>query len=253
MGRMLIEAALAQPDMQIVAAFDRADSPSRGRDCAEFLGRATGVNVTSDLTALKEADVLIDFTRPEATLQHLRACAADGVSMVIGTTGLNDEAKQSIRAAAEKIAIVFSPNMGIGVNAVFKLLDVAARILNEGFDVEIVEAHHRHKVDAPSGTALKMGEIIADARGVKLDDVAVYAREGDVGERRPGAIGFASIRGGDLVGDHTVMFAGAGERIEIVHRASSRMTYAVGSLRAARFLEGKRSGLYDMSDVLGIR
>lgn len=253
MGRMLIEAALQQPDANVVAAFDRADSPIRGRDCGEFLGRSVGVDVDADMSRLKNADVLIDFTRPEATLKHLRACTASGVNMVIGTTGFDDAAKKAISAAAEQIAIVFSPNMGVGVNAVFKLLDVAARILNEGFDVEIIETHHRHKVDAPSGTALKMGEVIADARGVELDRVALYARKGSVGERAPQTIGFSSIRGGDVIGDHVVLFAGTGERVEIAHRASNRMTYALGSMRAARFLQGKRRGLYDMSDVLDIK
>lgn len=253
MGRMLIEAALQQPDANVVAAFDRADSPLRGRDCGEFLGRSVGVDVDADMSRLKNADVLIDFTRPEATLKHLQACTASGVNMVIGTTGFDDAAKKAISAAAEQIAIVFSPNMGVGVNAVFKLLDVAARILNEGFDVEIIETHHRHKVDAPSGTALKMGEVIADARGVELDRVALYARKGSVGERAPQTIGFSSIRGGDVIGDHVVLFAGTGERVEIAHRASNRMTYALGSMRAARFLQGKRRGLYDMSDVLDIK
>ena len=253
MGRMLIEAALAQPDATITAAFDRADIPTAGRDCAEFLGCSTGIPVVADLSSLGEADVLIDFTRPEATLAHVRACTAAGVNMVIGTTGFDDVGKQAISAAAKKIAIVFAPNMGVGVNAMLKLLDQAARILNEGYDVEIIETHHKHKVDAPSGTALKMGEVIATARGEKLNDVAVYAREGDVGERKAGAIGFSSIRGGDVIGDHTVLFAGVGERIEITHKASNRMTYAIGSMRAARFLTGRRTGLYDMFDVLGIK
>lgn len=253
MGRMLIEAALARSDATIVAAFDRSDSTAIGRDCAEFLGRSTGVVVSADLSALKKADVLIDFTRPEATLEHVRACKAAGVNMVIGTTGFDAAGQKAIRAAAKKIAIVFAPNMVVGVNVMFKLLDVAARILNDGYDVEIIEAHHKHKVDAPSGTALKMGEVIAEARGDKLDRVAVYAREGNVGERKPGTIGFASIRGGDVIGDHTVLFAGTGERIEITHKASNRMTYAVGSMRAARFLAGRRTGLYDMFDVLGIK
>lgn len=253
MGRMLIEAALQQPDAKIVAAFDRADSDASGRDCGEFLGRSTGVAVTADTSSLKDADVLIDFTRPEATLQHLRACVAARVNMVIGTTGFDDAGKRAISAASEQIAIVFSPNMGVGVNAMFKLLDLAARILNEGFDIEIVETHHRHKVDAPSGTALKMGEIIAAARNASLPQVAVYAREGNVGERKSGMIGFSSIRGGDVIGDHTVLFAGTGERIEISHKASSRMTYAIGSMRAARFIAGRRSGLYDMAHVLGIQ
>ena len=253
MGRMLIEAALAQPDATIVAALDRADSEAAGRDCAEFLGRATGVAVVSDLSSIGEADVLIDFTRPQATLTHLNASTAAGVNMVIGTTGFDEAGKRMIAEAAQKIAIVFAPNMGVGVNVVLKLLDQAGRILDADYDVEIIEMHHKHKVDAPSGTAFKMGEVIAEARGQKLEDVAVYARVGDVGERKEGAIGFASVRGGDVIGDHTALFAGIGERIEITHKASSRMPYALGSMRAARFLLGRQSGLYDMFDVLGIK
>lgn len=253
MGRMLIEAALAQPDAKIVAALDRADSPDVGHDCGEFLGRKTGAIVGSDLSAVKGADVLVDFTRPEATLQHLQACTTAGVNMVIGTTGFDDAGKQAIRAASEKIAIVFSPNMAVGVNAMFKLLAVAGKILNDDYDVEIIETHHRHKVDAPSGTALKMGEVIAEARGQTLRNVAVLSREGEVGARKKAAIGFASIRGGDVVGDHTALFAGIGERIEITHKSSNRMGYASGSMRAARFLAGRRSGLFDMFDVLELR
>jgi 4-hydroxy-tetrahydrodipicolinate reductase len=252
MGRMLIETALAQPDMEIAAALDRSDAPAHGADCGEFLGRATGIKVSSDPAALRAADTLIDFTRPEATLEYLRACSASGVNMVIGTTGFDEAGKQAIRAASERIAIVFAPNMSVGVNATLKLLELAARVLADGFDVEIIEAHHRHKVDAPSGTALKMGEVIAGATGRQLADIAVYAREGHTGERKPGTIGFATVRGGDIVGDHTVMFAGIGERIEITHRATSRMTYAIGSMRAARFLAGRSSGLFDMFDVLGL-
>ena len=253
MGRMLIEAALGADDLAIVAALDRADSPELDRDCGEFLGRTTGVRITGDPAVLRAADVLIDFTRPEATLAHLPACMAAGVKMVIGTTGFDDAGRAAIRSAAENIAIVFAPNMSVGVNATFKLLEVAAQILSSGYDIEIIEAHHRHKVDAPSGTALKMGEVIAGALGRRLDDVAVYAREGVTGERRPGTIGFATVRGGDIVGDHTVMFAGIGERIEITHRSSSRMTYAHGSLRAARFLAQRERGLFDMHDVLGLK
>jgi 4-hydroxy-tetrahydrodipicolinate reductase len=252
MGQMLIEATLAQPDLALVTALDRPESPLAGRDCAETLGRSTGVRVGSDLSALKGSDVLIDFTRPEATARHVDACVAAGVNMVIGTTGFDDAGKRAIRAAAEKIAIVFAPNMSVGVNATFKLVEIATRMLNQGYDIEIIEAHHHHKVDAPSGTALKMGEVVAGVLGHPLDALAVYAREGHAGERRPGSIGFAAIRGGDIVGDHTVMFAGAGERIEITHRASSRQSYASGSLRAARFLADKRRGLFDMFDVLGI-
>jgi 4-hydroxy-tetrahydrodipicolinate reductase len=252
MGRMLVEAALAAPDLQIAAAFDRGDSPELGRDCGEFLGRKTGIPIAADLGGLARADVLIDFTRPEATLAHLQACLRHGVRLVIGTTGFDAAGKQAIETAARSIPIVFAPNMSVGVNATFKLLEVAARILSSGYDIEVIEAHHRHKVDAPSGTALKMGEVIARAQGRELDQVAVFARHGDTGPRKEGSIGFAAIRGGDIVGDHTVLFAGTGERIEITHRSASRMTYAVGALRAARFLADKRTGLYDMHDVLGL-
>jgi 4-hydroxy-tetrahydrodipicolinate reductase len=252
MGQMLIDAVSTAPDLTLVAALDRTDSPLAGRDAGEPLGRATGVRVTADLAALAGADVLIDFTRPEATLAHLAACRAAGVAMVIGTTGFDDAGKRTIADAAREIAIVFAPNMSVGVNATFKLVEVATRMLAEGYDIEIIEAHHRHKVDAPSGTALKMGEMVAGALGRPLDELAVYERHGHTGERRAGSIGFATIRGGDIVGDHTVLFAGAGERIEITHRSSSRQSYATGSLRAARFLAGRTHGLFDMFDVLGI-
>lgn len=252
MGRTLIEATLAAADLRLTAALDRASSPELGADCGQFLGRATGVRVSADLDVLAGADVLIDFTRPEATLAHLPACVKHCVKLVIGTTGFDAPGKEAIAAAARSIAIVLSPNMSVGVNATFKLLEMAARIL-QGYDIEILEAHHKHKVDAPSGTALKMGEVIAQARGEKLQDVAVYGRHGVTGERRPGTIGFAAIRAGDIVGDHTVLFAGPGERIEITHRCASRSNYALGALRAARFLAGKSEGLFDMYDVLGLR
>jgi len=253
MGRMLIEAALAADDIRIGAALDRAGSPDLGRDCAEFLGRKTGVAISDDPARVRDAQVLIDFTRPEGTLEHLKHCVANGVAMVIGTTGFDAAGKAAIHAATERIPIVFAPNMSVGVNATLKLLEVAAQILSSGYDIEIIEAHHRHKVDAPSGTALAMGETIARALGARLDDVAVYARHGITGERKPGTIGFSAIRGGDIVGDHTVLFAGIGERIEITHKSASRMTYALGALRAARFLAGKSKGLFDMHDVLGLR
>jgi 4-hydroxy-tetrahydrodipicolinate reductase len=253
MGRMLIEAALADPAMQVAVALDRADSPELGRDCGDFLGRRTGVAIDADLGRLADAEVLIDFTRPEATAAHLAVCRRSGTRMVIGTTGFDAAAKGAIGAAAEQIAIVFAPNMSVGVNATFRLLEVAAAILASGYDIEIIEAHHRHKVDAPSGTALKMGEVVAAAQGKALQDLAVYAREGVTGERRPGTIGFAAVRGGDIVGDHTVLFAGTGERIEITHRAGSRMPYALGSMRAARFVAGQPRGLFDMQDVLGLK
>lgn len=251
MGQMLIEATLAAPDLQLVAALDRPGSPGLGRDAGEFMGRATGVAITAELSALSATDVLIDFTRPEATLAHLQACSAHGVKMVIGTTGFDTAGRTAIAAAAERVAIVFAPNMSVGVNAAFKLIEQAARIL-AGYDVEVLEMHHRHKVDAPSGTALKMGEVIAAAQGVKLEDVAVWERHGHTGERKAGSIGFATLRGGDVVGDHTVIFAAPGERIEISHKSSSRLGYALGSLRAARFLASRTTGLYDMADVLGL-
>jgi 4-hydroxy-tetrahydrodipicolinate reductase len=253
MGRTLIEAALADPAVELALALDRADSAELGRDCGDFLGRRTGVPIESDLGRLAAAEVLIDFTRPAGTLAHLDACRRLGVRMVIGTTGFDEAGKASIRSATDAIGIVFSPNMSVGVNATFRLLEVAAAILAAGYDVEIIEAHHRHKVDAPSGTALKMGEVIAAAQGRALSELAVYAREGVTGERRAGSIGFAAVRGGDIVGDHTVLFAGTGERIEITHRAGSRMPYALGGLRAARFVAGQPRGLFDMQDVLGLK
>ena len=254
MGKMLIEAVRADAGCSLVGALDLAASPMIGVDATAFLGQPSGVPITADLGAgLKDATTLIDFTRPEGTLAHLRACRQLGVNVVIGTTGFSDAQKAEIAAAAKEIAIVIAPNMSVGVNVTLKLLEMAAKSLASGFDIEIVEAHHRHKVDAPSGTALKMGEVIASALGRDLKDCAVFAREGVTGERDPSSIGFATIRGGDIVGDHTVLFAGIGERIEISHKSSSRATYAQGSLRAAHFLAGKKSGLFDMFDVLGIK
>jgi 4-hydroxy-tetrahydrodipicolinate reductase len=253
MGRALIEAVFQSPDFRLHAALERADSPLLGKDAGELLGSPCGVRIGADLdAALAGADVLIDFTRPEGTLRHLDVCAAHGVKMVIGTTGMSAEQKAAIADAANLVALVFAPNMSVGVTLVLKLLDTAARVLQEGYDIEIVEAHHRHKVDAPSGTALRMGEVIARAIGRELSEVAVYGREGVTGERNPRTIGFATVRGGDIVGDHTALFAGIGERIEITHKASSRATFALGALRAARFLAGKERGLYDMQDVLGL-
>jgi 4-hydroxy-tetrahydrodipicolinate reductase len=253
MGRMLIEAVLAAPDCALAGALDIAGNASLGQDAGAFAGRSTGVTITDDLQAgLSGADVLIDFTRPEGTLAHLAACRALGVKAVIGTTGFSPAQKAEITALAGQIAIVLAPNMSVGVNVVLKLLDQAARALSQGYDIEVIEAHHRHKVDAPSGTALKMGEVLAGALGRNLKDCAVYAREGVTGERDPSTIGFAAIRGGDIVGDHTVLFAGTGERIEISHKSSSRAGYAQGSLRAARFLADRPSGLFDMNDVLGL-
>lgn len=253
MGRMLIEAGLAAPDMTIGAALEHAGAPSLGRDCAEFLGSVSGARITDSLNAIAGCDVLIDFTRPEGTAAHLQACVKHGVKAVIGTTGFDGNGRAAIEAAAQRIAIVFAPNMSVGVNATFKLLEVAGKMLGEDWDVEIIEAHHKHKVDAPSGTALRMGEVVAAARGRKFSDVAILSREGITGERRVGTLGFASLRGGDIVGDHTVMFCGAGERIEITHKAANRHGYATGSLRAARFLADKSVGLFDMADVLGLK
>lgn len=254
MGRMLVEAIVRAGDCRLAGALDIAGSPAIGQDAGAFLGQRTGVAVTSDLRqGLAAARVLIDFTRPEGTMAHLALCREMGLAAVVGTTGLSAEHKQQIAQIAQSIAIVLSPNMSAGVNVMLKLLDMAARALNEGYDIEIIEAHHRHKVDAPSGTALQMGEVVARALGRDLAQCAVYAREGITGERDPSTIGFASVRGGDIVGDHTVLFAGTGERIEITHRSASRATYAQGSLRAARFLADKQRGLFDMHDVLGIR
>jgi 4-hydroxy-tetrahydrodipicolinate reductase len=254
MGRMLIEAVLAADDLALSGALDVAASPAIGTDAAAFLGRSSGVTITADLNAgLAGAQVLIDFTRPEGTLAHLAVCRALGVKAVIGTTGFSDAQKALIAEQARHVAIVLAPNMSVGVNVVLRLLDMAARALDEGYDIEVIEAHHRHKVDAPSGTALKMGEVLANALGRDLKQCAVYAREGVTGERDPSTIGFATIRGGDIVGDHTVLFAGTGERIEITHRSNSRAGYAQGSLRAARFLAGQARGLFGMNDVLGLR
>ena len=251
MGRMLIEAVLESPDLQLAVALDRKGSPALGQDAGAFLGRETGVGITDDLDALAQADCLIDFTRPEPTLAHLQACVRHGTKVVLGTTGFDAAGHAAIEAAAQQIAIVFAPNMSVGVNATLKLLDMAARLLDSGYDVEVFEAHHRNKIDAPSGTALIMGETVAKAWGKPLSEVATWARHGETGARETGRIGFSSVRGGDIVGEHTVYFCGTGERIEITHRSSSRATYAQGSLRASRFLAGKQNGLYSMQDVLG--
>ncbi len=252
MGRMLIEAVTQSSDLKLAVALDQSASPMLGQDASAFLGTMSGVLITDQLSALSQADCLIDFTRPEGSLLHLQACVEHHVKMVIGTTGFDDAGKAAIATAAESIAVVFAPNMSVGVNATLKLLDMAARILNSGYDVEVFEAHHKHKVDAPSGTALKMGEVIADAWGKPLNDIATWTRHGHTGPRETGTIGFSVVRGGDIVGDHTVYFCGTGERIEITHKSSSRAGYAEGSLRAARFLESKQTGLFDMQTVLGL-
>ncbi|QOJ22985.1 MAG: 4-hydroxy-tetrahydrodipicolinate reductase [Gammaproteobacteria bacterium] len=254
MGRTLLEAVAQAPDLQLAAALERSDSPYLSKDAGELIGASCGIPIVSDYAnALKNCHHLIDFTRPQGTLAHLDICRKAGVKMVIGTTGFSVEEKALLNEAAKDIAIVFAPNMSVGVNVTFKLLEIAAKVLSEGYDIEIIEAHHRHKVDAPSGTALRMGEVIADALKRDLSKVAVYGREGVTGERKPETIGFATIRAGDIVGDHTAMFAGIGERVEISHKASSRMTFAMGALRAVRFLSDKPNGLFDMQDVLGLR
>ncbi len=254
MGRTLLEAVAQADDMALAAALEQSGSPYLDKDAGELIGAGNGVRITSDYaTALSGCHQIIDFTRPEGTLAHLAACRKAGVKMVIGTTGFSTQEKSILKEAANDIAIVFAPNMSVGVNVTFKLLEIAAKVLNQGYDIEIVEAHHRHKIDAPSGTALRMGEVIADALDRDLKKVAVYGREGVTGERSDETIGFSTIRAGDIVGEHTAMFAGVGERVEIVHKASSRMTFAMGAVRAVRFLQDKPNGLFDMQDVLGLR
>ncbi|NSX02428.1 4-hydroxy-tetrahydrodipicolinate reductase [Cupriavidus gilardii] len=254
MGRMLIEYVLDADGVTLAGALDVPGAAALGQDAGLLLGRETGVAITSDIeAALSGADCLIDFTRPQGTLAHLQVARRLGVKMVVGTTGFDDAGKAALVEAAQSIGVVFAANMSVGVNATFKLLEVAARMLSSGYDIEIIEAHHRYKVDAPSGTALKMGEVIAEALGRDLKTCGVFAREGHTGERDPNSIGFATVRGGDIVGDHTVMFAGIGERIEITHKASSRQSYADGAVRAARFLADKPNGLFDMQDVLGLK
>ena len=252
MGRMLIEAVLNSTDLTLAVALDHQGSSAIGQDAGAFLGKDSGVLITDDLDALAHADCLIDFTRPEGTMRHLDACLQHGTRLVIGTTGFSEAEKQQIMAAGREIAVVFAPNMSVGVNATLKLIELAAALLNQGYDAEVFEAHHRKKVDAPSGTALAMGEVIAKTWGESLNEVADWARHGHTGARQDGRIGFSVLRGGDIVGDHTVFFCGEGERIEISHRSTSRAGYTNGSLRAARFLGDKSAGLFSMQDVLGI-
>lgn len=254
MGHALLEGVFADAELTLHAALDRADSQTQGRDAGEQFGKNSGVKISHDIdAALNGADVLIDFTRPEASLQYLEACQKHKVKFVIGTTGFSAEEKLLIQEAAKNIAIVFAPNMSVGVTLLINLVEQAAKVLSEGYDIEVVEMHHRHKVDAPSGTALRLGEAAAKGLGQDLKDCAVYAREGVTGEREAGKIGFATMRGGDVVGDHTVVLAGIGERVELTHKASSRATFALGALRSAKFLSEKSSGLFDMQDVLGFR
>lgn len=256
MGKILIEAVLAAPDCELVAAFALEGDALIGQDAGAFLGQTTGVLVSSDVKATlaqSHAQYFIDFTRPEGTMAHVAICRELGISMVVGTTGLNEQNKEQIALAGQDVGVVLSPNMSVGVNVTYKLLELATKALGSGYDIEVIEAHHRHKVDAPSGTAIGMGEVIAKTLGHSLEELAVYERYGHTGERKPGSIGFATVRGGDIVGDHTVMFAGVGERVEISHKSSSRATYAQGSLRAIRFLSAHGRGLYDMQDVLGLK
>jgi 4-hydroxy-tetrahydrodipicolinate reductase len=254
MGLALLEGIFADSDLQLHGAIDREDSPRIGRDAGEPFGRVTGVKISADVdAALAGADVLVDFTRPEASMEYLALCEKAGVRLVIGTTGFTAEQKDRITQVAQKVSVVFAPNMSVGVTLLINLVQAAAKVLADGYDIEIIEAHHRHKVDAPSGTALRLGEAAANALGRNLQDCAVYGREGVTGERDANTIGFATVRGGDVVGDHTVLFAGIGERVELTHKASSRATFALGALRAAKFLSDKKTGLFDMQDVLGLK
>jgi 4-hydroxy-tetrahydrodipicolinate reductase len=255
MGRSLINACQQSESCQLSAAIEHEGNPLIGGDAGDIVGiGAVNVKLVDNLSEVADQfDVLIDFSSPEATLDNLAFCVAHSKGIVIGTTGFSDDQKQHISDAAKRISVMFAPNMSVGVNLCFKLLDMAARVLGDDVDIEIIEAHHRHKVDAPSGTALRMGEVVADALGRNLNDCAVYGREGITGERDRKTIGFETIRAGDIVGDHTVMFAAEGERVEITHKASSRMTFANGAVRAAVWLQDQDAGLYDMQDVLGLR
>lgn len=255
MGRHLLEACHAVEDIRCTAASEHADHPLIGADAGEIagLGRLNAPLVADLAPLVEHFDVLIDFTRPAATLAHLVLCQKAGKAMIIGTTGFSAEQKTAIARAAETIPIVFAPNMSVGVNLSFRLLELATQVLGDGVDIEIIEAHHRHKVDAPSGTALAMGQVIAQTLGRDLAQCAVYGRQGVTGERDRATIGFSTVRAGDIVGEHTVLFADVGERLEITHRASSRMTFAKGAVRAALWLGGRGPGLFDMRDVLGLR
>lgn len=255
MGRALIQAVTEAEGVALTAAIDRPVNSLIGADAGELAGIGKlGVKIADSLDAVKnDFDVLIDFTAPAATVANARFCAAHGKKMAIGTTGLNDEQKAELKTCAQKTAIMFAPNMSVGVNLCFKLLEIAAKVLGDEVDIEVLEAHHRHKVDSPSGTALRMGEVVADALGRNLKEVAVYGREGQDGPRKRETIGFATVRAGDIVGEHTVMFAADGERVEITHKATSRMNFARGAVRACRWLNDREAGLFDMQDVLGLR
>lgn len=253
MGRTIIQALSKASDMQLALALEHADSPAIGMDAGELAGVSSrGTPVQADFAGA-DFDVLIDFSQPAATLAYIERCQTAGRKVVIGTTGFDDTGRRRIRTAAEKTAIVFAPNMSVGVNLCFHLLEIAARVLADDVDIEVMEAHHRHKQDAPSGTALRMGEVLAQALGRDLKQDAVFGRHGVTGERPRRQIGFSTVRAGEIVGEHTVLFAGAGERVEITHKAESRLTFAAGALRAARWVMGKDSGLFDMQDVLGLR
>jgi len=254
MGRALLDAATSTEGIALGAALEMPGAPWGGRDAADLCANAKGVTIGTDIAAaLRNSDVLIDFTRPEGTLAHVRACREAGKAAVIGTTGFAPAGLEEIRAAAREIAIVMAPNMSVGVNVMLRVVETAARALGADYDTEVFEIHHKMKVDAPSGTALKLGEVAAKARGASLAEGGVFARHGNTGERKAGTVGFSVARGGDVVGDHTVFFAGPGERLEITHRSSSRATYAQGAMRAAKFVASQRPGLYDMADVLGLR
>lgn len=253
MGQSLIQEIAADKDLALVAAIDHRSSEKLGRDAGEAMGIVTGVKIDHDIAkVISSADVLIDFTRPEASLEYLKLCETHQVKYVIGTTGFSDQEKKMILDASKKIPIVFAPNMSVGVNLLISLVEKATQLLKDDFDIEIIEAHHRHKIDAPSGTALRLGEAVAKASGRDLKKDAQYERFGNTGERKQTTIGFSTIRGGDIVGDHTVLYAGTGERIELTHKASSRATFAKGALRAAKFLSHEKTGLFDMQKVLGL-
>ncbi len=253
MGQSLIQEIVADKDLVLMAAIDHKTSDKLGRDAGEAFGILTGIKIDHDISkVISSADVLIDFTRPEASLEYLKLCEAHRVKHVIGTTGFSDQEKQKILNASKNIPIVFAPNMSVGVNLLISLVEKATYALKDEFDIEIIEAHHRRKIDAPSGTALRLGEVIAKASGRDLKKVAQYDRSGNKGERKEATIGFSVIRGGDIVGDHTVLFAGSGECIELTHKASSRATFAKGALRAAKFLSHQKTGLFDMQNVLGL-
>ncbi len=255
MGRQLIAACVEAKGLELAAAFEHADSDFLGIDAGELASVANqGVKVVSDIESnIDQFDAIIDFTRPHVTLDLLPICEKHNKKLIIGTTGFDEAGKQALRATAEHTAVVFAPNMSVGVNLTFKLLEMAAKAIGDDTDIEIIESHHRRKVDAPSGTALGMGEAIAGALGRDLAKCAVYSREGITGEREDKTIGFQTIRGGDIIGEHTAMFISEGERVEITHKASSRMNFAFGAMRAAKWLSDKNSGLFDMQDVLGLK